>query len=892
MKKIKKLLILNTFFPISLLSLVSCKSALEKNRQDFDFGVATPTVNTLNYIKNNSAHDILNSLVESFVKPGPSASKSYGAKLNLPGISFELYKTSLPSSSGNEIMENPALISTAASSYQISDFGMTAGVVSPSNGGGKSFIGIQNESQSIVSTTIFLNQGASKWSNKQPVVAQNFIDYILYVLNINVASPNLVKTLSLNIKNAQQINSLQQDYVSKFGSPYRNPFGQKSYKKDAKTGKVSLDFDQKVFQSQNKGDQDFVDQFQKLASGFGMYTGQIFEQMTNKEVVELVQANLSLNPDFNYKSKEIYVIENGKKTTIKLTRNPFLDPSQVFDGPNLVPRYDFLPGDEYGLRIQFEDSGAKKFINLYQQIIRPESLRPINREFVEINAGGIDNFGTDLSKFMTNGPFDITEINWGSQGSMILEKNQSYYSADKTIPSKIKIFFAEQPELLSSLFLDGYIAKTKIPTTFQSKFWSENKTRQYMQKLTGYGTIGIQLNLDNVKKGQSWLQDPDLRRAILYGINRVDLLNLYGLDHSFVQTTWSNFDGILTARGYPLETFLGDRKYKSEFKGKDGKELEFPVLAQNYKKHLAKSVWFEAVPRKDEIYNPQVAKFFLDRFRKKYPKVAKVSLNFIYKDDNEEKVATGLQDILSRNTNNFIQIEPVRLPDGIYQQRIAKGEFDFTMKNFDFFNIGSAQPHSYIKAFFNSDEISPRDNKFSGLESNPAASLTYWKMWNSLTKEEKDALVKRLEISPIYLAKFEELITRKIKLDNQKNPIFKEVFLNKELKDKALDINQKPILIPEYEESLDQYNARIDAFFNGLFSEQEKKEGWTQNKVFDFIVIFEKIIREFVPIIPIMEVDTYWIINRIRAGDSNSFQFAFDVENIKVNYLSPEDGKE
>ncbi|WP_279288000.1 hypothetical protein [Mesomycoplasma hyopneumoniae] len=41
-----------------------------------------------------------------------------------------------------------------------------------------------------------------------------------------------------------------------------------------------------------------------------------------------------------------------------------------------------------------------------------------------------------------------------------------------------------------------------------------------------------------------------------------------------------------------------------------------------------------------------------------------------------------------------------------------------------------------------------------------------------------------------------------------------------------------------------------------------------------------------------MEVNTYWIINRIRAGDSNSFQFAFDVENIKVNYLSPDDGKE
>ncbi|MXR56089.1 hypothetical protein DR095_01620 [Mycoplasma flocculare] len=892
MKKIKNLLILNTFLPISVVSFVSCINALEKNQAEFDFGIATPTINTLNYVKNNSSHKILNSLVESFVKPGPSASKSYGAKLNLPTISLQLYNTNLPSSSGEEIMKTPTEIYYDGTSYQISDFGMTAGVISPSSGNQKSFIGIQNDSQSIVSTTIFLNKGASKWSNKQPVVAQNFIDYILYVLNINIASPNLVKTLSLNIKNAQQIISLQQDYVSKFGNPYRNPFGQKSYKKNPKTGKVGLDFDQKIFQSQNNGDEEFVKQFAQLSQNFGMYTGQVFEQMTNKEAVELVKANFALNPDFNYKSKEIYTIQDGKKTTIKLTRNPFLDPSQIFDGPNLTPRYDFLPGDEFGLRIQFEDSGAKKFINLFRLIIAPEILLPINREFVEIDAGGIDNFGNDLSKFLTNGPFEISDLNLGSQGSMILTKKQSYYSSNKTIPSKIKVFFADQPELLSSLFLDGYIAKTKIPSTFQSKFWSDNRTKKYMQKQSGYGTIGIQINLDNVKKGNSWLQDPDLRRALFYGINRVDLLNLYGLDHSFTQTTWSNFENILTARGYPLETFLGDKNYKSEVSDKNGNKIEFPLLAQDYKNHLAKDVWFESAPRKDNSFNIEVSKFFLDRFRKKYPNLEKVKLNFIYKDDNEEKVATGLQDILLRNTNNFIQIDPNRLPDGIYQQRLSKGEFDLTIKNFDFFNIGSSEPHSYIKAFFNADEISPTNNKFTGLESNPAGSLTYWKMWNSISNKKKEDLISRLKISRIYLEKFQDLITRKIKLDDQKKPVFKEVFLDHDQKARALDINKKPILVPEFTESLDQYNARLDAFFNGVFTEQEKKEGWTQNKVFDFVVVFEKIIREFVPIIPIMEVDTHWIINRIRAGEGNSFQYAFDVENIKVNFLTPEDGKD
>ncbi|MBG0730672.1 ABC transporter substrate-binding protein [Mycoplasma sp. 'Moose RK'] len=892
MKKLKKTLILNSFLLLSVPLFASCTTALEKNRAEFDFGIATPAINTLNYVKNNSSHKILNSIVESFVKPGPSASKSYGAKLNLPPISFQIYETSLGSASGTKIMKNPKLISDAGSSYPISDFGMTVGSVIPTAGQAKSFIGIQNEAQSFVSTTIFLNNGASKWSNNQPVVAQNFIDYILYILNINVASPNLVKVLSLNIKNAQQLVSLQQDYVSKFGKPYLNPFGQRNYKKDPKTSEFSLDFSQKIFQSQSENDEKFVQQFKSLMADFGMYTGQVFEQMTNKQVVELVKENFSLNPDFSANSTKINVATKDGKKVIELTKNPFLDPAQIFDGPNLEPRFDFLPGDEFGLRIQFEDTGAKKFINLFRQIIVPDTIVPINREFVETKAGGIANFGTDLSRFVTNGPFEISELNLGSQGSMVLSKKQSYYSADKTVPKKIKIFFAEQPELLSSLFLDGYIAETKIPSTFQAKFWASQKTRQYMKKQTGFGTIGIQINLDNVKKSSSFLQDPDLRRALFYAIDRADLLKLYGLDHSFTQTTWSNFDNIMTSRGYPLETFFTNQFYQSEVPDGKGKQLTFPILAQDFADHLAKSVWFESTSRVDNSYNVQAAKFFLDRFRKKHPKLTKVVLNFIYKDDNAEKFATGLHDILSRNSDNFINIDPVRLPDGIYQQRISNGDFDLTVKNFDFFNIGSSQPHSYIRAFFSPDEISPIDNKFSGLESNPAASLTYWKMWNSLSESQRESLVERLQISPIFRAKFEDLITRKVKKDANGQPIYKKVFLDKEQKNLAYDFNGKPILVPDFAETLDQYNSRIDAFFNGFFTDQEKKDGWTQNKVFEFVIVFEKIIREFVPIIPVMEVDTFWTINRIRAGESNSFQFAFDVENIKVNFVTPEDGKE
>lgn len=84
---------------------------------------------------------------------------------------------------------------------------------------------------------------------------------------------------------------------------------------------------------------------------------------------------------------------------------------------------------------------------------------------------------------------------------------------------------------------------------------------------------------------------------------------------------------------------------------------------------------------------------------------------------------------------------------------------------------------------------------------------------------------KRLEISDIFLKKFEELITRKLKLDGQGKPIFKQVFLDKEQKIPATDYNNKPILVPEFAEPLDEYNNRIDSFFNAIFTHQEKQEG-------------------------------------------------------------------
>ncbi|SYV91592.1 ABC-type oligopeptide transport system, periplasmic component, partial [Mesomycoplasma hyorhinis] len=59
-----------------------------------------------------------------------------------------------------------------------------------------------------------------------------------------------------------------------------------------------------------------------------------------------------------------------------------------------------------------------------------------------------------------------------------------------------------------------------------------------MEKSQGYGTIALQFNLDHSKRGNSYLQDPDLRKAIYYAINREAMLKLSQLDSSFGVTTW------------------------------------------------------------------------------------------------------------------------------------------------------------------------------------------------------------------------------------------------------------------------------------------------------------------------------------------------------------------
>ena len=98
----------------------------------------------------------------------------------------------------------------------------------------------------------------------------------------------------------------------------------------------------------------------------------------------------------------------------------------------------------------------------------------------------------------------------------------------------------------------------------------------------------------------------------------------------------------------------------------------------------------------------------------------------------------------------------------------------------------------------------------------------------SLTKQQQEEVVKRLEIEGKFLSKFKELITRKMEIDPKTKKVKTKPVI-KQYKDSkpvyATDINGNVITNPIFSESTTDYNERVNAFFNGVFTPEEKSEG-------------------------------------------------------------------
>lgn len=380
-----------------------------------------------------------------------------------------------------------------------------------------------------------------------------------------------------------------------------------------------------------------------------------------------------------------------------------------------------------------------------------------------------------------------------------------------------------------------------------------------MHKSSGFGTIALGLNLDKETNKNKYLFDNNLRNAIYYAINRNDMLKIVGWNSSFPVNTWTAFGqssssfGDATELGFDHDTMLT----------KVDDKLELTI--QNYKHidHMAKQFKFEHVDRTDLTYQPEIANKYLDLFKKANPNLKSITLRYIHNSTDEQlNAGIGIKDALKKAFGDYIDLEIKGLPENVYEDARTRGQFDIIYRNFDTFGSDS---YSYVRVFFKPDEIKTKEQKSTGFRNNPAGSWTYKDYFNALGVH-RDSLDEIIYDNPSEIIKLMDRLR-----------------LDKNILEKIIDLS-----LMKKDESVSQYTERYSAFFSGQFTEKEIQQQFSERKIVATIASLEKIIRDAAPVIPLMEVDTYWEISRVGGVNSlykYSLQYAYDVNNPPIKTL-------
>lgn len=843
------------------------KSSLYVEGTDYNFGIAIDALNTLNYLKFASLRTIAPSLVEGFLKEGPSTNSPIGTKLGLSKIYLQKYEFS-NAKTFNDI-DTKALhdANPSRSFYDISSYGyLPATLNSYVSDANSPLIGFENSNGKIVAMKFNLNNGASKWSDGKEVVAQDFIDAIEYILDLNTGSQLRSPLLESNIKGSNAMNEAQENYIRVHGKPYENPFGRLPYVFDKELNDWVEDRSYKPFQSQTFDannqpvDTNEVNAIKRAALAMGYRTGEMYTNISNEDLKEALQDEKNADFDLEAEEAKIYILnkstnEYSEKTIFK---NRYFHPKQLlsvqlsngskvdeFKLSDLKDETELLgikslPRSKYDLFIEYEDFAPKNnLIAVLNDIVNKQQWLPANRKFIETH-GGISKFGSNLENFVSAGPFKIKNAELGPNGFIELARNDNYYSNEWTMSDKIKVFFNSNNEVKSLWYEEGIISSTRIPSSYQLRFWSKPELRKLMTKSQGHGTVAVQFNLDaqsrfssleeyekNKDKLNIPILDPDLRRAISYATNREAILRLTGWTASFPVSTWTAFQVIKDSKGKNLELWFDEEKVVTEYKDAEGKPKSFPLQNNSYREHAGKSYTFENINRNDRSFDLDVAKFYIDRYKKNNPSQTKVKLNFVYPSEPKEnvKAAIAFKDLIDRAFGGFVEIDLKALPPNTYSSFIAAGDFDISYQNFDKF--ASQNYYSSMLPFFVADEIDLATRKNEGFQLNPTGNWTFADFFKKYkTKEELNAALERLGISQEDADIIYELATpSKIKSGEFYNPENVDVKTEgKKLKeyDKAIPIFK--FNVSQYD--VDEYNKLVDEL--KTTTDENKKNELTQ----------------------------------------------------------------
>ncbi len=162
--------------------------------------------------------------------------------------------------------------------------------------------------------------------------------------------------------------------------------------------------------------------------------------------------------------------------------------------------------DDSTVMFQLEYTNAE-----FLQLLALPCSVPCNEEFFLSTNG---RYGLDMETTLCNGPFYITKWNYDAYGNdnfITLKKNKTHYDKDNISPSSLQFTIMKSQAAAERNFADGN-ADVLITETHPTNYIDR---KEYTVQAERAQTLGLIFNPEN-----ELLQNPKLRLAIAYGINR------------------------------------------------------------------------------------------------------------------------------------------------------------------------------------------------------------------------------------------------------------------------------------------------------------------------------------------------------------------------------------
>ncbi|VDR42135.1 ABC transporter substrate-binding protein [Mycoplasmopsis caviae] len=889
MKKNKIILSLASISTIGITSFatISCSSGCNtKNKKvDYNLGLVTEPINSLNYLKFNSVSKVLPSIVESPLKSGPN--DSLKRILNLPEIPMGIYGNDDKSNSMDDYLKNNEVPKQSSGRYYpLDQFGSAPGTISSDKSEYQPVSVVMTKNNKILSLHLTLNRGESKWSNGDLVTADDYIDAMHYILDINTGSQKQTSVLQRKFRASSNFIDAQQEYIKKHKKAYTNPFAYPELiKQNGQWVYDVLNPNYKPWASQleNDADKEEVEKIKKEALNLGLYSGRMYWNYDNATIL----AAIPYSPDFNandeittvmlpnpeyslnkHSAEELKTIP--QRIATKIRKYLYFDPRQEYSDT----LFKSLVKDARKLKDRLSDDiSTDTDINEYNMAVNKlygnnntldnDFVNTLDsRKYMKNRVLALDEYSLRV-EYDSNEPTSLNNAYTDIQSNLIPVNRRFVESIGGITEFGLdnSKFLTNGPFYIKDIVLgpQGYMKLVKNNTYYSSAKTISNSIKIFFSSdpninsaMYDDGYIAA-TKIPAVQQINYWTNRtyrPFMKKSSGFGtialafnldketnansfINDQDLRNAlyFAINRNEMLNIvgWNSSFPVITwtAFGQGSSSF-GDAieiGFDHDFMRTKVSDKQFPIQNYNHVDHLAKQYNNEHVDRTDKGYDLEVARSYMKRFKDKHPNLKNVTLKYISNStDEQQNAGIALKDFVKKAFDGFVSIDVQGLPENVYEDFRTTGKYDLIYRNFDTFGSDS---YSYVKVFFKPDEIDKANQKTTGFRNNPAGSWTYQAYFEDLGYIW-DKNTQQLSSTKPDLVK--QTIDRLNLEEKHWNKIVELVF-RKTYVDEA---NEK-------HESISKFTERYLRFFSNQFSESEKTEGWTEQSAFGIITALEKL---------------------------------------------------